>query len=102
MGQFGRLLIGQVAPVDEIVERVAAGRQIVLRTALVGVGRLRGSDPPPDLMRLEAGQVVVELACDVSLEDPDDLFLRLALFGSPLDVRAGGWMRAHAGRDDVP
>jgi hypothetical protein len=33
MVQVGKLLVGQVAPVDEMVERVAAGRQIVIRTS---------------------------------------------------------------------
>ena len=43
MGHKGKLLVGQLAPVDEIAEKVlVAGRQIVLRTSREAVSRFSG------------------------------------------------------------
>ena len=46
------------------------------------------------------GQVVVDLAGDVALEDPDDLGFGLALFDAPGDVGLGAGSVAHAGDHD--
>src|SRR5215472_3195715 len=45
----GKLLVGQRSLVDEIVERVAAGRQIVIRTSPWAVSRFLGQTRRQDV-----------------------------------------------------
>ena len=47
-------------------------------------------------------EVVVDLAGDVALEDPDDLSLAFAFGGAALDVGPRSRVAAHAGEGDPP
>src|SRR5262245_35374563 len=48
------------------------------------------------------GELAVDLAGDVALEDTDDLFGGASLLVAPLDVEPGAGVGAHAGDDDAP
>jgi hypothetical protein len=98
MGHFGRLLVGRLCP---------------RRRDLVGGGGStdRSQDNHGEVSAdfegqtrrqffngLEAAQVVVQLAGDVALEDPDDLLFGFAFFGSPLHIGAAPTWRTIAGQ----
>ena len=69
----------------------------------LGCQPIPGPDRPPGFESSGDGsEVVVDLACDVALEDADDLFLRQAFFDAPFDIGAGARLGAHASDDDVP
>jgi hypothetical protein len=104
---LGRLLIGQLAPVDEIVEGGGGGSTDRSKDRPGGCQPISGSDPAARSRGvrgegLEAGQVVVDLPGDVALENPDDLFLGFAFLGPAFDVGPGARVGAHPGGDDVP
>ena len=69
----------------------------------MGCQPILGSDPPPGRSPLRRRRDVgVDLAGDVALEHPDDLFLGAAFFAAPFDVDEGAGVGAHAGDHDVP
>src|ERR1700677_1268558 len=82
--------------------RAGGGRRIVSRPALVRQP-VSGSGRPRGLETSGGGpQVAVDLTGDVTLQAADDLRLRQAFGGPPLDVSAGRGMRAHPGDHDPP
>jgi len=78
------------------------GRRIVRRPA--GMRQpISGSGRPRSQGSVSGGaQAGVDLAGDVALETADDLGLRQALGGAPLDVGAGRGVGAHRGDHDRP
>ena len=64
--------------------------------------RLAGQAVPGELALAGGAEVAVDLAGDVTLQAADDLFLRLAFLGAPLDVEESRRMGAHPGEHDPP
>src|ERR671911_1266766 len=76
----------------------ATGRQIDRRTP--GWRRaVMGPGPP---LQISAWKVSVDLACDVALENADDLALREPFGEAALEVVAGAGLGAEAGEHDPP
>jgi hypothetical protein len=76
-------------------------RQIDSRPAQGAAADLRVR-PPPGSWGLGGAEVAVDLAGDVALQAADDLVLRQAFGGAPLDVGARRRVSAHPGEHDPP
>src|SRR6266487_6437954 len=64
--------------------------------------RLAGQAVPGELALAGGAEVAVDLAGDVTLQAADDLFLRQAFLGAPLDIDESRRMGAHPCEHDPP
>src|SRR6266513_1361803 len=81
---------------------IRSGRQIGSRPARGAAADMRAR-PSRELRGSGAvAEVAVDLAGDIPLQAADDLPLRQALLGAPLDIGPGRGMRAHPGDHDPP
>src|SRR6516164_10807791 len=64
--------------------------------------RFAGQAVPGELALAGGAEVAVDLAGDVTLQAADDLFLRQAFLGAPLDVGQSRRVGAHPGEHDPP
>ena len=74
----------------------------IVRKTAGGVGAFEGQTRHSDLGRSASGEVAVDLAGDVALEDTHDLGLGEPLAAAAGDVGAGARLGAHAGEHDPP
>ena len=64
--------------------------------------RFAGQAVPGELALAGGAEVAVDLAGDVTLQAADDLFLRQAFLGAPLDIGQSRRVGAHPGEHDPP
>jgi hypothetical protein len=93
----GGLLSGQAVSPEKLEWR--ADRSLSRQPSASGISRVR---PATRSCVLDAGEVSVDLAGDVALEDAHDLRFGASFEQAPFDVGARAWIRTHAGEHDAP